>query len=367
MAVTPPSSLHYLAYGLNPTGVEGEVTRVNFIKFDTFEPGNDIKTDEDKGHMGAYNSLISKDRTSAEGAPSVGDKLRFGEGIEDFMYMLLGSMDTITAAVVGATIAKSWHIFQDVSDPSTLPLCSMIQGFNWGDAKPEVYVDAVANKFELTLDADKSPSYKMTFLSDFPMYNQDEPTITFGSTEYRLKANQGAVYIGPVNTTYNNLKNNTYKMDCYTKASLELSNNIESKVCGGTQFGKPDKAQKPFTGSGKVTMDYNEGNMNFEAEWATGDEDGIYVSPEPLQKAVLFSFTGKLIETVDGTPDVPVYMVMDIYIPSVDMKYTSKKDGEDAKEIEAEFDIVNTGLVSAVDVYFITPLDELNEGTAVTP
>jgi hypothetical protein len=368
MGQSPSGALDYLQFGLNPLveskRYSGVVNTVQGVKFsDKFEGGEDLKEEDDEGHTGSPTIKISKDRTSAEGAPSFEDKLRFGEGIEDWWYMLLGHHDTPTAAVAGATTAKAWKFYQDPTTLGELCPCTILQGTNYLTKKPWAYANCVMNKLELTMNADKAPTYKATFASDYPLMNQTEPTLVFNTgDEYRLQIAQGSVYVGPAGTSYASLKNDTYKMECYTEASMELNNNIESKICGGTKFGQPNKNQKPFEATGKVKFDYNQNNMNFEEMYATGEADGVFVSQEPFKQSILFSYTGKLIETVTGTPDVPVYMKHDVYVPQASMKYTSEKGGSDAKSIDGEFEVLANGANSPIEVYMVTPLAALHYG-----
>jgi len=374
--ITPPGSLHYLMYGLNPIP-EGQTERHSGpvqptmgIKFDPsvgFETGADMGEEEYHGHTGAFTTLIDKDRTDAKGAPAFGDHILFGQGIEDMWAMLLGVPENPTPAVAGAATAKKWNFQQDVTDPTALPWCTLVQGLNYKTMKPEVYADAVLNSLELTMNSNKAPTYKPTFLSDHPIPNQTEPSLTFYSgIEYMLKAGQAAVYIGPAGTSKASLKNDSYKVDCYTDASLNASNNFESKPCGGNDFGKNKKDQKPFTGKGTIKMDLNESNMNFESKYWTGSTDGTELTTETLKEAILISYTGQLIETVTGTPDVPVYCMHDIFIPKAHVKYTRPHGGSDPLYVQADYDILANNLSSAIEVDIISPLDALNYGTVPT-
>lgn len=362
---TKSSALNYAAFGLNPTtDTSGQVTPACFPKYDSFEGGHEIKEEDDTGHTGQKITLLTKDRVSAEGAPSWEDKIRFGEGIEDVWYWCLGDYDEPVAAVAGATIAKKFVFYQ--SADGDMPMGTVMQGANVDGLSPDAFVNCVGNQLELTMDADKSPTYKFTGLSDFPFYNQVEPTLVFPSVEYKLMAGQKTVYMGPVNTVEASLKNDTYKIDCSTTASLELNNNFESSVCDGVQFGQPNKDQKAWEGNGKFEMNANDANINLEAEWATGSSSGTEVTTESLRKALLFSYVGsKKIETVGGTPTVDIYPQMDIYIPSANIKFTRDRDGDDAMKVSAEFDIINPGSVTPVKTTIITNLAALHFGTAV--
>jgi hypothetical protein len=366
----PPNSLHYMGYGLNPytDGVQtlGKVLPVIFPKMKTFEPDNKMDSEEDEGHTGQDTVLLGEDRKEASSSPSVEDKLRLGEGIEDILFQLLGAKDAVTPAVTGATASYKHKFFRDASDPPVnLPVATIIEGFNWGDAKPEAYINQMVDSVELTLNANQSPSYKAKFMGDFPKYNQAEPTLVFPETETRFKAYQTAIYIGPVGTADATLKTDTYKVDCYTEASLNMKNNLELSTCGGTTFGSPEKNRKPFSGEITIKMDYNESNMNLEAEWATGSSNGTDPTTESLFKKVIIKITGKVIETV-VSPAATVHADMEIVIPKLLVdQITSPRSGKDYKNITLKGKIVSNAnsLINPVEVTMITPLDELNYGT----
>jgi len=366
---TPPGSLHYAGFGVNPvvTGsrIAGQVTPAVFPKYKDFDPGIDMGTEDDEGHTGTDILLLGKDRTDASASPNYSDKIRLAEGVEDILFMLLGKHDTVVPAVAGAATAKKWVIYRDVSDPEDLAWCTLYNGFNWDTAKAEAYVEAMVNSVDMTFDADKAPTYKANFLSDFPLYNQDEPTLTYPETEYRFKSGQTSVYLAPVGTAEATIiSGTTYLADCYTKCNLTASNNMENSVCGGTPFGQSEKDQKPFSGKGKLTMNYNTGNMNLEAEWATGSESGTTPTQESLFKAMVIKSTGKLIETV--APSTDVYMDIQIFLPKVEIiKPTSPRSGKDKMTVEYDFEIVNYGTTDPMAVTIISPLAAIHYGTAV--
>ena len=366
----PPNSLHYMAYGLNPyvagEQVLGRVLPAIFPKVKSFEPDNKMDSEDDEGHTGQDTVLLGEDRKEASSSPSVEDKLRLGEGIEDILFQLLGAKDAVAPAVTGATTSFKHRFYRSAATPpESLPVATIIQGFNWADAKPEAYINQMVDYVELILNANQSPVYKAKFMGDFPKYNQAEPTLVFPETETRFKAYQTSIYIGPLGTANATLKTDTYKVDCYTEANLNLKNNLELSTCGGTPFGSPEKNRKPFTGETTIKMDYNEHNMGLEAEWATGASDGTDPTPESLFKKVIMKTTGKLIETV-VSPAASVYADMEIVIPKLLINdTTSPRSGKDYKNIILKGKIVSnaSSLLNPVEITMISPLDELNYGT----
>lgn len=366
----PPNALHYMGYGLNPyyegVQVKGKVLPAIFPKMNSFEPDNKIDSEDDEGHTGQDTILLGEDRKEASSAPSVKDKLRLGEGIEDILFQLLGAKAAVTPAVAGATEAYKHKFYRDAANPPTeLPVATIIQGFNWDDAKPEAYINQMVDSVDLTLNANQSPSYEAKFMGDFPKYNQAEPTLVFPSNEIRFQAYQTTIYIGPTDKTDAQLKVEAYKVDCYTEASLSLKNNLELSTCGGTTFGSPGKNRNPFTGEVTLKMDYNAQNMNLEAEWATGSTSGTDPTTESLFKKVIIETIGKAIETVSSNP---VYASMEIVIPRLLIsEVTSPRSGKKFKDITLKGKITSiaSSLVNPIEITMITPLDDLNYGTPV--
>lgn len=367
MTQTPSGSLHYLGFGVNPMSggnrVLGEVTTVCFPKYETFDPNPTRTVEEDNGHTGTDTLLLGKDRTVWSASPSFTDKIRLAEGFEDWMFLLLGKHDTPTKVESEASTAYRWKIYRDVSDPLDLPWATLKQGFNWSTAKAESYIEAMVNSIELTLDADKSPTYTANFLSNHPEYNKTEPTRVFPSTEYKFKANQGKIYIGASGSTINQLKA-LNPLDCYSAANLSISNGLEVNPCGGTPFGQVDKDVNPLTANGSITMDYNENNMDLEAEYVTGSSSGTSPTEEGLFKAILIEYIGKKIETVGSNH---YYMTLQIYMPRVEITdVTSPRAGAEKKTITLTFDLVtNQPTVNPIEIHTISPMSAIHYGTSV--
>lgn len=363
-AATPPNALHYLCMGINPvvetTRVGGKVLPAFALKPETFDPGLKLDETDDKGHTGTDTLLLGKERTNASAAPTFKDKLRFGEGIEDLIFLLMGSNDDPVAAVTNALTAKKWRFYRDVANPGDLPWCSLVQGYNWKTANAEYYTEAFLDSLEFTFNASEAPTYNATFLSNYPLYNQTEPTRVFAGTEYKLKAGQGAVYLGNVGDDLATLKADANKLDCYSDANLKCQNNMEPSTCKSPTFGEIKKDRNPFTANGEIKMDYNENNMQLEAESTTGSKTGTNVSPDSWFKQILIEYTGKAIETVSSTP---VPMSMQVLIPKANCKISSTKSGEGKKELTLTFDVVSNTTSSPIEITMVSPLSALHMGT----
>ena len=92
MAINAPNASHHHT----ALGIKGdELTKAQVaqplvsIRQNSFEDGNEITTETDEGHTGVSNLDMGSYRTKAESAPSWEDGLRFGQGYEDYMYLLL--------------------------------------------------------------------------------------------------------------------------------------------------------------------------------------------------------------------------------------------------------------------------------------
>lgn len=372
----PPLSLHFTSIGVNPIPdgqterVEGFVQPTLCIKRDNFDPQNKIDTDDDTAYTGQDTNLWAKDRVKAESQPTVSTRLRFDEGLEDFVFCFAGKHDTVVPAVTGATTAKKWKIYRDVTNPVDLPWMTVVDAFNWGDGSADAWINAFVNTLKFTMNADKAPTLESGLMSDYQLSNQDVPTRVFPTAEYKLKANQCAVYMGPAETTEAALESDTYKFECYTEADFNPNNNIESKVCGGTKFGTTKKNRKPLTADGTIKMDYNETNKGLLAEFMTGSSAGTQVTEESLYKSLLFKYTGKKIETVTGTPNVDVYSSFAIYLPKVELTdVTSPRSGDSTKDITINYSIVSNSQITASPLSFtiVSPCDAIHYGTVVTP
>lgn len=360
-------AFHYTALGLNPivegNMVRGEVTTPVFIKNESFEPGFDIKEDEDRGNIGGPTTFLGTDRVDTDTGPTINDKCRFKEGLEDWTWLLYGAYDAPVPAVANALIAKKMRFYKDVLNPTDLRLATIKNGYNYKTAKAETYIEAAVNSIKYTLNPDKAPSITVSTISNAPKFNQTEPTIVLPSEEFKLKSRQGTVYMGNVGDNLATLKNSANILDCYNKLDLESSNNIDATVCGGTAYGTKQKDAQDFTTKGEIEMNYNDYNMWLEALWATGANDGVDVSQESVYRQILIEFIGKTIETVES---VPVRMSKQILIPKAKIgPVKTPKSGKEKKTVNMNFEAVADGLTSPVEVTMVTPLADLHWGTQV--
>jgi hypothetical protein len=358
---TPSLALHYLGIGIKRPDMVGPVSPTVFPRYKDYDPSLKISTDKNQGHMGMDTIDISNDRNKAEANPSFEDTFRFGEGLEDFLFLLTGSYDTPAPAVVGALTAKKYRFYLNSLAPVDLPRATILQGYNWKTAKAELYDDVVVNSMEFTLDRTDTPTFKADTVSNYPLFNQTEPTRVFPPVEYRLKASQGKVYLAEVGDSLATVKA-TEPLD-YTKCTAEFKNNVEASDAG--DYGKPKKDKKPFEGTVKITTAFTEALMNLEAEFNTGLETGTNVTEESVYKQVYIEFTGRKIETVSGAD---VRSMMGILIPKLDLTDVSTpKAGDDAKDITIEGDIMSNGISNPYEISLISPLADLHFSETAYP
>jgi hypothetical protein len=371
MSETPPLSLHCSAFGINPVvdevRVEGQVIPTLTLKRDKLDPQNNVETEDDIAHTGQDTNKRGKDKVMADSKPSIEDRLRFDEGLEDWCFMWAGTHDEVVAAISGATTAKKWVIYRDVSTPVSLPWGSFYDFFNWESEDATVWIDAYVNTLNFNFNVNNAPKIGVDFISNYNKPNQTAPTRVFPDTEYKLKAMQGTIYMGPVGTTEAALEADEYKFDCYTEAELNLSNNMESRACGGMNYGETKKDRKPMTGTGSIKMDYNTSNRDLIPEFITGTAEGTEPTPESMYKAILIKYTGKLIETVDVSGvATPVYCSFAVFLPKVEVtNVDSPRYGDATKDLTVEYEVVSDSTITTNPVQFtiISPCDALHYGT----
>jgi hypothetical protein len=358
---TPSLALHYLGIGIKRADMVGPVSPVVFPRYKDYDPSLKIGTDKNQGHMGIDTIDISNDRNKAEANPSFEDTFRFAEGLEDFLYLLTGSYDTPVPAVTNALTAKKYKFYLNALNPVDLPRATILQGYNWKTAKAELYDDVVVNSMEFTMDRTDTPTFKADTVSNYPLFNQTEPTRVFPPVEYRLKASQSKLYMGDVGDSLATLKA-TDPLD-YTKFSAEFKNNVSASDAG--EYGKPKKDKKPFEGTVKITTAFTEALMNLEAEYNTGSETGTHVTEESVYKQIYMEYTGRTIETVAGTP---VKTMMGILIPKLDLTdVSSPKAGDDTKDITIEGDIIANGLSNPYEITVVSPLADIHFSEVAYP
>ena len=94
--IAPVATHHYTEIGIKADTLEKAKLAQPLvgIRQTGFEDGNNIESETDEGHTGTGNLDMGSFRKSAESAPSWEDGLRYGQGLEDYIYLLLPDKTT---------------------------------------------------------------------------------------------------------------------------------------------------------------------------------------------------------------------------------------------------------------------------------
>lgn len=333
MAVTAPNaSHHHTALGVKGDDFsKDEVAQpLVSIRQTGFEDGNSIETQTDEGHTGVSNLDMGSFRTKAESAPSWTDGIRFGQGIEDYLYLLLAH-DTIddynngTADVDGV---YTHHFAMPSNTEEELPFATIYHGFSKTLTDGRIFNNAMLNEFEMTFNADDKPTVAPTFVSDYNIVNTQNPPRDFLADHLArtVMAPHTKVYIGPVGATeiWDGTGSSDGKMvsiDCFSEASWTVNNNAESQACHDDKFGENTKlmGQKEVTGT--ITMPWHESTKYFETEYEAYYKYGHIVSEEITQKQVWYEHEGGNITVIRDTDTLGTGEVL---IGEVDVSGTTK-------------------------------------------
>lgn len=342
-----------------------------------FEDGNDIQTETDEGHTGTSNLDMGSYRTSAESAPSWEDGCRYGQGLEDYIYMILPDK-TISAH---ATISGIYNHTYEMT-PNTdkeLPVATIYHGYSKTETDARIFNNAMLNELELTLSSTDLPKIKPTFISDYNNVNCINPTrhLLEDHLKRTVMAHDTSVYIGAVGATVQEMLENP--IDCFTEATLTVNHNAESQACHDDDFGVNTKIMGARELTGSVTMPWVFRTKYFETEYECYNKYGHIVSTEITKKQLMFVMEGgsivrtassstlgtgeKLIKTVTENntstyyidTGVPYKTVFTVPVTEV-TKVSSTKSGNEAKEITFEFKGIEQPTQSYMTVQITTDL-----------
>lgn len=364
MSVSPNLSYHYWQLGIKPAGKTAIENPLVLIRGTEFEPEKEIEHDDDVGHTGTGTTKMEQYRKSATSSPKFGDKCRYGEGLEDLWFMLFGDVTGPTPAVTGATKAKKYVFSIDPADPETPPFATLYNGYAKTADDAYIYDNCLLNELEVKFSNDEPMSINPSFVSDYPLFNQANPARVIPEKKVRINAGQTVLYYAPTSVTLTDQNKATYAYPCVLEGTIKINNNAESEPCAGDDFGKSTKTIGERESDGGFKVPWTEETKGIEAEYQSGSTSGQQVSSNTLNKQIMIESIGALIETVTGTPDVPVYYKQKILIPNATItKCESPQSGDEAKSIEAEFKINDTGVASFMTVEIISELTALHIGT----
>lgn len=333
-----------------------------------FEDNTEITTEDWTGHTGGDSLVIQSDRTKAASAPQYTHKVLFGECIEEYLYMALGTHDTPTAAVTNATTAKKWKIYKDASNAVIPPVATLINQYAATLRDAQIYDNAMMNTLELKVD-NEGWTVTPTFETDAVILNQPNQPRTIASNVYKLPKANTKMYIAPTNVTLTDSNKATYAYDCLLSNTLTINNNLEDSDCLNTPFGKNHADKGDFEVEGQAEFNWNPSAAFLYDEWYAHSVHGVYASEEPLFKQILIECEGAIIETVgSGAQAVDVHCGMKIWLPYVEISKVDQGSlsGEDKRTLTASYNIRANGSTNPIEVTIINALSALHYGTELS-
>ena len=364
MAVQAPNaSYHHTALGIKGADLSKEklAQPLVSIRQTSFEDGNEITTETDEGHTGVSNIDMGSYRTKAESSPTWEDGLRYGQGFEDYFYLLLGHDVSDTYNDGTDDVAGIYtHIFSMPANATDeLPLATIYHGFQKTNTDGRVFNNAMLNEIEVSFSSDNKPSVKPTFVSDYNIVNTINPSRTFLSDHLArtVMAQHTQVYIGPLDADE---LSEMVSIDCFTEASFTVNNNAESQACHDDNFGENTKLMGAREVTGSITMPWTDATKYFETEYEAFEKYGHIVSELITQKQVWYRCVGGNIQIDDsGTmidSDVPFQALFKFPVVEV-TNVTSTKSGNEAKDLTFEWKGIEQPSQSYMTAEFITDLE----------
>ena len=353
-----------------------------------FEDGNEIETETDEGHTGTSSLDMGSYRKSAESSPSWEDGCRYGQGFEDYMYLLLGNVTTSAHATVSGIYNHVFAVPTNVD--KDLPLATIYHGFSKTATDARIFNNAMLNEFEFTMSAEDLPKANPTFISDYNYINCINPTrhLLEDHLARTVMAQHTSVYMGDVGATAEEMLANP--IDCFIEASFTVNHNAESQSCHADTFGVNTKTMgaRELTGSIQMPWLSNDGEelgtKYFETEYEAYNKYGHIVSEEITQKQIWYVCEGgniirqsdsdtlatgeKIVKTVvtgEGTEsEATTYFIATgipyktiFKFPVVEAtNVTSTKSGNEAKDLTFEWKGIEQPTQSYMTVEMTTDL-----------
>lgn len=363
-------SFHYWSIALKKKDETGEYPSLPvrggiMARGSAFEGEPNVETDDWEAHDGSKSIVIASDRTSASAEPQWEQKAMFGEFFEDGWYMLLGSYDKKTVALDGAGSGNvyEWKFYQDLVNPTPLPVATIINGYGAVDNDAITYDNAKMSELEYEI-SDDGINLTYTFGSDAPLLNQANPVRTVGQSLSKLGVQNIHIYISDFGVGLNELTEEqlaTYDYGCVVSSSNSFNTNLEDFLCLGTPFGKAMKDEGKFENDGELEIQWNEKSQHLIDKWYTGANDGDMVTENNYFAEILITGTNRKLGQVSGAD---VYESFAMYLPKVEItKAWSDLSGDETKTIQVEYNLVNNGTVSPVNIDILSQLEDLHWGT----
>jgi len=362
--VAPNLSYHYWYLGVRGQNLNEEADPLVLVRGSEFNHEREIEMEDDEGHMGTATTRMSSYRTSATANPSYTDKCRYTEGWEDAWLLLLGSDDgegnVIKEAVTGANGVYKYTFKVNVENPQNPYFATLYNGFAKTQGDAYKYEDALLGEFELSGSNEEAPTYTNTFSTNYPKVNQTNPTRVIPAKTVFPKSADVRLYIAPQGT-YTEESIAQYEYPCYLDWSISVNNNLESVPCSGDDFGESTKVLGNREGEVSITVPWTSATKHLEKVFETGAEDGTTVTTENDVKTIWV-----IMENTNIGETNQKYKTI-IKIPKVVITQAySEQSGNDAKQIELEGNIEESGSDSFIETEIITDLENLHIDTTAT-
>lgn len=391
--VSPSLSYHYWMLCVNGTATDP--TPSILVRGTDFDPSKEITQEDDEGHTGSATVKIATYRSNATSSPTFQDKCRYQEGFEDILYLTIGSDDGTSDHDIDKTTVQS-GVFQYVfsenpSSPLPAKFATLTNGFNKStDGKDAYkYKNALLNTFKFSGTNTDAPTYEAGFMSDFPLFHQQNPARTFPQTSYFPKSGNTRLYIAPLGTSFTDLSS-TMEFSCYENWEVNVNKNVENKPCAGDTFGTSTKVTGSREGDFSCTLPYNTRSANLEYEFMGGDTERTTttVTDKDIHKTIYIVMTGgniirsstssttstgeSLVKTITvgntttylidtGKQFQTIFKIPDVVLTNVN----SPQSGSDAKTVDVEASIVDNNTDSFIHVTVQTGLEDLHISNAL--
>ena len=363
--VAPNLSYHYWYGGIRGIDLDEEADPLVLIRGSEFNHEREIEMEDDEGHMGTATTKMSSYRTKATANPSFTDKCRYKEGWEDMWLLLLGSAKGGTGSdkddIIKEETSTGSGIFNytfkiNVDSPQDPYFATLYNGFAKTTGDAYKYEDCLLSEFELSGSNEEAPTYTTTFSSNYPKVNQTNPTRVIPATTVFPKSADVSIYIAPPDTSDANMTN--YGYPCYLEWSLSVNNNIESVPCSGDDFGESTKVLGNREGTFNITVPWTNATKFLEKEFEVGTTNtstSTDVTTDNMVKKVWIVMENTLI----GESELKYKTVIKIPKVVVTSCY-SEQSGTDAKQLELEANIEESGSASFIETVITTDLEDLH-------
>ena len=356
--VAPNLSYHYWYLGVRGQELEEEADPLVLVRGSEFNHEREIEMQDDEGHMGTATTRMSSYRSNATANPSYTDKCRYKEGWEDIWLLLLGSDDGDGDVRKEETSTGSGiynYTFKiNVDSPQDPYFATLYNGFAKTTGDAYKYEDCLLSEFELTGSNEDAPTYTATFSSNYPKVNQQNPARVIPNATVFPKSADVSIYIAPVGTTDANMTN--YEYPCYLEWSMNVNNNIESVPCSGDEFGESTKVLGNREGTFSATIPYTSSTKHLEKVFEVGGAGtGDTVTTDNDIKKVWIVMENTLI----GSSQLKYKTVIKIPRVVITQAY-SEQSGTDAKQIQLEGNIEESGSESFIETVITTDLADLH-------